>query len=85
MKVRLIIEKIKKLQIRFNSRTREGATTICTQQVSSLRFNSRTREGATQAGGGPVPAGCFNSRTREGATVHRRRRCNAGWFQFTHP
>ena len=57
--------------IRFNSRTREGATSVRSIFAILFRcFNSRTREGATFSQCSIYRKNSsFNSRTREGATT----------------
>ena len=56
--------------IRFNSRSREGATIRRPQAArsSSISIHAPVRE--RRSGGGPRRGGCgnFNSRSREGAT-----------------
>ena len=55
--------------MRFNSRSREGATNYVKRLVFTSSFNSRSREGATlNVGKRAQHFQGFNSRSREGAT-----------------
>ena len=73
--------------LRFNPRTREGATVPVKVGNHILQgFNPRTREGATLPWvRGEAPGYCFNPRTREGATKGEETCFRHQRFQSTHP
>ena len=87
MKVRRKIKVLQNIRTSFNSRTREGATTIFAVIMFTNRsFNSRTREGATLINKEIAKLKAVSIHAPVKVRLNGDRRYTAEqMFQFTHP